>query len=810
PALPAPPSPRSSILGDCAAGPRPRLSRGRAPATRAARSNAVAGKGSAAGAAPLPRRSPLAPRAAQAGVWRAMSGTGPSGLELLVDEKQFNDLLAQQRGALATLKQGVNVGLFICFLTLYTALALGEPLGEFRAFEGYIRRRFDREAAMPIANVDSTSTFWKYMTRTIVPGIYGNDTSMYFTDDYVVEKLMLIEGANRLYGTVRMRMLKTQSNQGCKVSDSFAATFSHCYGRYTEELEDQVSYGPLNFVGEAEFGYRSVEGSRICGSLACYGPGGFMEALTSNYNVSKTRLAYVENAGWITTGTRAVFVDFTVFNLNAGYYAVCNILFEVAPSGHWVNTFRVHVLMERHLAPLGSGVMSDWMTLVGEVVLLTFVFRQIMEEASEFIGFRNRGGGKIKVPRLKMEYFRDAWNILDWLNLVLIIVVFLIRVITWGKTPEVGILFNDAAGQGVDTFVDFTPVARNVRTIREMIAFNAVLTWFKAVKYIDVFPYISMLMQTVLGSQKQWFTWFIIFFTSLIGFVLAFTFAFGAEELEFSSPWKTFVFLVRGLLGDSDMTSVHDAAPFTGSLLIIAFVVIIFFTVVPLFVSIMLGALQDSKLTEELKQERQWRELVESTHNFAETVSATFRLEERLREQMPGLYYRFRNWKRKKLELEIQRDEAYEQRQAKAVPFDDAQGLGADSPSWGRCRVAKGVMVQNGGEDSGSEPDLGPLIHASQLVVGDGSGRRGSQGSLDSLDSGAKGPTATEEEVVSLVLDAARHVASGVVGQSEAARSLLFAEMTEARDILRNVAAVTEEIDEEESPRHPTEHLNYE
>jgi hypothetical protein len=299
-------------------------------------------------------------------------------------------------------------------------------------------------------------------------------------------------------------------------------------------------------------------------------------------------------------------------------------------------------------------------------------------------------------------------------------------------------------------------------------------------------------MQTVLGSQRQWFTWFIIFFTSLGGFVLAFTFAFGAEELEFSSPWKTFVFLERCLLGDSDMTRVHDAAPVTGSLLIISLVVVIFFTVVPLFVSIMLGALQDSKLTEELKQEKQWRELVERTQNLIQTVSITFRLEERFREHVPGLYYRFRKWKRKRHEREIQREEAFEQRQAKAVPFDDYQALGAASPSWGRRKVTKGVMMQNDGEDSGSEPDLGPLWHRRQLVEGDGGGRGGSRNSLDSEDSGPKGPTATEEEVVSLVMDATRHVAEGVVEQSVAARSLLFAEMAEPRDILRNITAVTE------------------
>ncbi|CAK0852000.1 unnamed protein product [Prorocentrum cordatum] len=724
--------------------------------------------------------------------------TGPTGLEVLVNEKAFNDLLAQQRGALAILKQGFNVILFIGFLILYTVLALGEPLDDFRAYEGYIRRRFDTDAAMPIADVDSSYNFWEYMRTSFIPGIYGNDTSIYFMPDYSVQKLMTIGGdeahSNRLYGTVRMRMVKTLSDQDCKVADGFASAFPQCYGGYSEASEDKSSYGPINSIGDAEFDYTKMEaGSTICGSLSCYGPGGFIEALTSTYNASYTRLLYIENSGWISQGTRAVFVDFTIYNFNSGYYAVCSILFEVAPSGHWVHTFDVQILMERHLAPLGTGEMSDWMTLVGEIVLLGFVVRQIMEEAAEFIGCRNRGAGKIKIPRIKMEYFRDAWNILDWLNLLLIIVTFVIRLNTWSLTPPVDVLFNDAAGQGVSTFVDFSPLAKNVRTIRELIAFNAVLTWFKAVKYIDVFPYIAFLMQTVQGSQRHLLTWFCIFSTSLMGFVLAFTFAFGAEDPVFSTPWKTFVVLVRTLLGDSDMATVHERAPFTGALLLIAFVAIIFFTVMQLFVSLMLGALQDAKLTEELKQARQWHELVERTTELMVTVSVTFRLEERFKEFVPGLYYRYRRWKRGRYEHELRREESYEERQAKDLGGRQPLPLGAASPSWGRIKVKQGVMVQNDGEDSGSEPDLGPLHHASQLrAVEDNSGRRGSQSSLGSLDSGPKGPHATEDQVIDLVMESAGYIADGVVERTGAAKSLLFSEMTEARDILRNITTVVE------------------
>jgi len=240
------------------------------------------------------------------------------------------------------------------------------------------------------------------------------------------------------------------------------------------------------------------------------------------------------------------------------------------------------------------------------------------------------------------------------------------------------------------------------------------------------------------------------------------------------------------------MTTVHDAAPFTASLLIVVFVVIIFFTVMQLFVSLILGALQDAKLTEELKQARQWQELVDRTHEFMVTMSTTFMLEERLREFVPGLYYRYRRMKQRRYEHEMRREEAYEERQAKDLGGRQPLPLGAASPSWGRIKVNQGVMVQNVGEDSGSEPDLGPLHNKAQLRAVEDHGRLGSSSSLGSADSGPKGPKATEEEVVDLVVESTRYIVGGVVERTGAAKSLLVTEMSEASDILRNITTVVE------------------
>lgn len=77
------------------------------------------------------------------------------------------------------------------------------------------------------------------------------------------------------------------------------------------------------------------------------------------------------------------------------------------------------------------------------------------------------------------------------------------KVDTWSKAGGLFVI-SPSNWQEVtkDMYSNFHPVASNVRQIQSLVAFNTILTWFKAVKYIHVIPYVTTFMQTVVISQQ--------------------------------------------------------------------------------------------------------------------------------------------------------------------------------------------------------------------------------------------------------------------------------------------------------------------
>jgi hypothetical protein len=737
----------------------------------------------------------------------------PTGLEILVDEKHVNDLLQQRHGIKAVIRAALNNFCFVVFLALFTTLALGEPFGDMRAFEGYVRRRFDTAAAMPLDDVKSASSFWRYVNVSVLPAIYGNDTERYYYPGHQVETILPIEGSNRLFGVARFRMKKVLPNTDCSISEEYSSAFPTCYGPFHPDAEDKTGFGPVSNRGTPEFEWLAEpDGMDFDGKIAFYPSGGYMWVLTSNYNVSFYRTLLYEENDWVDAGTRAVFIDFTIYNFNLGLYAACRIAFEVAPSGRWFKTFDVTVFQQRSLSALGFGTAWEWCLLVFEGILILFVIRYLLEEASEFIGFEHRGQGKFpsKRPTIKWGYFLDAWNVLDWLNLILMVVTIGYRISTWSVASRLQVYIGNPADQDLSTFTDMSGVARNVILIRNLFAFNSVLTWFKAVKYINLFPYISTFMQTVSMSQRQLSTFVVVLMIVIMGFILGFHVAFGEQQPEFRTPWRAFLFVMRSFIGNADMEVIYQTAPFLGALLIMLYVVVMVFVVMNLFYAIMISALADAKRVEDLKSEKKWQQQVERARDLWDGIYESWRLEHRFRTCVPGLYARLMKKKQKREEHEMMRDAAYLYKQQHHHQLaDDLKDLGPGSPMWGRRKQRKlqGLEAAKEGEDSssGSEADLGPLRNEDQVTrraIENKSGNRSPKGgparldsadSFDSVDSDEdKKQTEPTAQAIDLVIDATRYVANTVVTRTEGARGVLFAEMGESKEVLQGIGSVLE------------------
>ena len=65
-----------------------------------------------------------------------------------------------------------------------------------------------------------------------------------------------------------------------------------------------------------------LDGTSYTGEISDYGGGGFTQVLPLTKDEAKVVIQYLKDNLWIDRGTRAVFVDFTVYNANINLFCV--------------------------------------------------------------------------------------------------------------------------------------------------------------------------------------------------------------------------------------------------------------------------------------------------------------------------------------------------------------------------------------------------------------------------------------------------------------------------------------------------------
>ena len=83
----------------------------------------------------------------------------------------------------ALTRSAFNTILFVCFLLLFTSLALSEPRYKMRAFEGFLRKRFDESSPVRLEEVQSVDSFWRYFNEpwNTVHFLQLHDSSSFFS-----------------------------------------------------------------------------------------------------------------------------------------------------------------------------------------------------------------------------------------------------------------------------------------------------------------------------------------------------------------------------------------------------------------------------------------------------------------------------------------------------------------------------------------------------------------------------------------------------------------------------------------------------
>lgn len=322
------------------------------------------------------------------------------------------------------------------------------------------------------------------------------------------------------------------------------------------------------------------------GRFAVYRGGGYIANLGYNKLVARRVMDDLMRNNWIDSRTRAVIVEFSLFNPSTNLLTVASYFYEALPSG-FSGTFKSYGIL-----PLASTDSQAHDTYLFFVLLFgVFLLCYLIIEC-------------IKLFQQKCSYFKSLWN---WMELLQILTASLAVIFQSIKSQQVTITLGKLKEN------PFVPVS-----------FHQVLFWSEAetvalcttsaiatLRLLKCFHFnhqvikLSSFMRSRLPSVTSFFVIFCVLST---GYALSGTIAFGSENKMFSSFAKAFISQFLTVIGNNDLIQeLEEGGIIMGRLFLVSFI----FTTVIIVTNMFVAVLNDSYSNSCLDQEKEELEIAD-------------------------------------------------------------------------------------------------------------------------------------------------------------------------------------------------------
>ncbi|XP_013778837.1 polycystin-2-like [Limulus polyphemus] len=402
--------------------------------------------------------------------------------------------------------------------------------------------------------------FWRFVDNVMLDSLYWEN---WYNNDAVGKQDRNVLYENRLLGSPRLRQLRVR-NDSCKVHDEFISTIFACYDNYAPDIEDKRPFGLMNGTAWQYFSEKQLNGSSHWGRLASYsGAGSYIDLGTSKDSAKHIMNELRQNL-WISRATRAVFLDFTVYNANINLFCIAKIVFEFPATGGMIPSWSFRtVKLLRYVNPF------DYFIMGCEILFSVFIMYYIIEEA-------------IEIKKNKCNYFKSIWNVLDIVVIVLslVCIAFSIYRILMVDTMLEGLLNKP------DEFADFEFLGFWQTQFNNAVALAVFFAWIKIFKYISFNKTMTQLSSTLSRCSKDITGFAVMFFIVFVAYSQLGYLLFGSQVQDFSSFLKAIFTLLRVILGDFNFNEIEEANRVLGPLYFLSYVFFVFFVLMNMFLAI--------------------------------------------------------------------------------------------------------------------------------------------------------------------------------------------------------------------------------
>ncbi|KAI0208686.1 Polycystic kidney disease protein 1-like 3 [Lamellibrachia satsuma] len=238
-------------------------------------------------------------------------------------------------------------------LLLTTILNYWTPASSYNVHKSLVDTfvRVRHAGNLTFTEVRTTDEMWRYIEHSFLPSLLLS-TPHYVADD-----------TNFVVGIARIRQLRVRAGP-CSNSYGTRRSLRHsCFTPYSFGAEDKSSYSPswhsivrknTNVIHQSPWTYRSADETSTTstwGRYQTFSGGGYIIPVWSMRSSKMiVSLEKLRNASWVDEKTRAVFLEFTVFNPAANLFASTVLVFEfsdmgtIDPSYYDIAVYKLHML----------------------------------------------------------------------------------------------------------------------------------------------------------------------------------------------------------------------------------------------------------------------------------------------------------------------------------------------------------------------------------------------------------------------------------------------------------------------------------
>lgn len=356
-----------------------------------------------------------------------------------------------------------------------------------------------------------------------------------------------------------------------------------CRSSYSTDIEDNKNYGPEWTTYNSSISdtttpwtYNTalqLTGFPFIGNTETYSGGGYVLTMSHIYYKALKQIRKAKKEAWADVFTRAIFVEFNLYNPSSNLFTACTVLMEVLPTGGFI--MRNEFLTYRLYRYVGD---FQIFILAMEVFFLLFI-----------IYFTYREGKSLYKKRCK--YFKESWNwieiiivILSWVSIVHYFICYGVRKWTLKKYLE-----NPAI------FTNFHYISAWQVLFENFMALTVFAGFLKIIKLLNFNKRMYLLAHTLRHAAKDIVNYCFIFLIVFFAFSQLYYFMLGSEYQSFSTIVRSMEKLISVLLGKFNFDEFMNPFRTLGAISFILYMLMMKFFLLNILIVLVIASFQEVK-----------------------------------------------------------------------------------------------------------------------------------------------------------------------------------------------------------------------